>query len=55
MTGRARKGAAAGLPASGLVDHEHVNAPALALYRKIMRGEDTEEAMSVFTYELEGH
>lgn len=31
---------------------EHVNGPALALYRKIMRGEDTEEPMSVFTYEL---
>jgi hypothetical protein len=31
---------------------EHVNAPALALYRKVMSGEDTEEAMSVFTYEL---
>lgn len=34
---------------------EHVNGPALALYRKIMRGADTEESMSVFTYELEGH
>jgi ribosomal protein S18 acetylase RimI-like enzyme len=31
---------------------EHVNAPALALYRKIMRGEDSEEPMSVFTYDL---
>ena len=34
---------------------EHVNAPALALYRKVMTGEDTEEAMSVFTFELAGH
>jgi ribosomal protein S18 acetylase RimI-like enzyme len=34
---------------------EHVNAPALALYRKIMRGADTEESMSVFTYDLGGH
>jgi aminoglycoside 6'-N-acetyltransferase I len=34
---------------------EHVNAPALALYRKVMTGEDTEEAMSIFTYELSGH
>jgi ribosomal protein S18 acetylase RimI-like enzyme len=34
---------------------EHVNGPALALYRKAMTGEDTEEPMSVFTYELEGH
>lgn len=33
---------------------EHVNAPALALYRKLMVGSDTEEAMSVFTYDLEG-
>lgn len=31
---------------------EHVNAPALALYRKVMTGADTEESMSVFTYEL---
>lgn len=31
---------------------EHTNAPALALYRKVMTGEDTEEPMSVFTYEL---
>jgi ribosomal protein S18 acetylase RimI-like enzyme len=31
---------------------EHVNAPALALYRKIMRGVDSEEPMSVFTYDL---
>ena len=31
---------------------EHINAPALALYRKVMTGEDTEEAMSIFTYEL---
>ena len=34
---------------------EEVNTPALALYRKVMTGEDTEEAMSIFTYELEGH
>lgn len=34
---------------------EHVNGPALALYRKVMAGEDTEEPMSVFTYELDGH
>jgi ribosomal protein S18 acetylase RimI-like enzyme len=32
---------------------EHVNGPALALYRKVMTGEDTEEAMSIFTYVLE--
>ena len=32
---------------------EHINAPALALYRKIMRKGDTEEDMSIFTYELE--
>jgi ribosomal protein S18 acetylase RimI-like enzyme len=32
---------------------EHVNAPALALYRKLMTKDDTEEAMSVFTYDLE--
>ena len=31
---------------------EHVNAPALALYRKVMTGEDKEEPMSIFTYEL---
>jgi ribosomal protein S18 acetylase RimI-like enzyme len=31
---------------------EHVNGPALALYRKIMRGKDSEESMSVFTYDL---
>lgn len=31
---------------------EHVNAPALALYRKVMTGADTEESMSIFTYEL---
>lgn len=31
---------------------EQVNAPALALYRKVMTGRDTEEAMSIFTYEL---
>jgi ribosomal protein S18 acetylase RimI-like enzyme len=29
---------------------EHDNAPALALYRKVMTGADSEEAMSVFTY-----
>jgi ribosomal protein S18 acetylase RimI-like enzyme len=34
---------------------EHVNGPALALYRKIMRGGDTEESMSIFTYDLKGH
>jgi ribosomal protein S18 acetylase RimI-like enzyme len=34
---------------------EHDNAPALALYRKIMRGADTEESMSIFTYDLKGH
>ena len=34
---------------------EHVNPEALALYRKIMRGGDTEESMSIFTYELKGH
>jgi ribosomal protein S18 acetylase RimI-like enzyme len=34
---------------------EHVNGPALALYRKVMTGGDTEEAMSVFTYTLAGH
>jgi aminoglycoside 6'-N-acetyltransferase I len=33
---------------------EHSNAPALALYRKLMTADDTEEAMSVFTYDLEG-
>jgi aminoglycoside 6'-N-acetyltransferase I len=31
---------------------EHVNAPALALYRKVMTGNDSEESMSIFTYEL---
>jgi aminoglycoside 6'-N-acetyltransferase I len=31
---------------------EHVNAPALGLYRKLMTAADTEEAMSVFTYDL---
>jgi ribosomal protein S18 acetylase RimI-like enzyme len=34
---------------------EHVNGPALALYRKIMRGDDMEESMSIFTYDLGGH
>jgi aminoglycoside 6'-N-acetyltransferase I len=34
---------------------EHDNAEALALYRKIMRGADTEESMSIFTYDLKGH
>ena len=34
---------------------EHDNPEALALYRKIMRGEDTEESMSIFTYDLKGH
>ena len=33
---------------------EHTNAPALGLYRKLMIAGDTEEAMSVFTYELQG-
>lgn len=33
---------------------EHDNAAALALYRKVMVGDDTEEAMSIFTYELAG-
>jgi ribosomal protein S18 acetylase RimI-like enzyme len=33
---------------------EQTNGPALALYRKLMTGGDTEEAMSVFTYELKG-
>jgi ribosomal protein S18 acetylase RimI-like enzyme len=36
----------------GTEDH---NAPALALYRKVMTGGDTEEAMSIFTFALEGH
>jgi len=31
---------------------EHTNAPALALYRKLMTNDDSEEAMSVFTYDL---
>lgn len=31
---------------------EHVNGPALALYRKLMTGADTEEDMSVFTFAL---
>lgn len=31
---------------------EHVNGPALALYRKLMVEGDTEEPMSVFTYDL---
>lgn len=31
---------------------EHDNGPALALYRKVMVGDDTEESMSIFTYEL---
>ena len=34
---------------------EHTNGAALALYRKVMTGGDTEEAMSIFTYELAGH
>lgn len=34
---------------------ETTNTQALGLYRKIMRGGDTEEPMSVFTYELKGH
>ena len=33
---------------------EQTNAPALALYRKLMTNADTEEAMAIFTYELEG-
>jgi ribosomal protein S18 acetylase RimI-like enzyme len=35
------------------VGTERENAPALALYRKLMTADDTEEAMSVFTYDLE--
>jgi aminoglycoside 6'-N-acetyltransferase I len=31
---------------------EHDNTAALALYRKVMAGEDTEESMSIFTYDL---
>lgn len=31
---------------------EHANGPALALYRRLMTDSDTEEAMSVFTYDL---
>lgn len=31
---------------------EHTNAPALALYRKLMASNDTEESMSVFTFDL---
>ena len=31
---------------------EHVNAPALALYRKLLREGDEEEDMSVFTFDL---
>jgi ribosomal protein S18 acetylase RimI-like enzyme len=31
---------------------EHVNAPALALYRKLIREGDEEEDMSVFTFDL---
>ena len=34
---------------------EHTNVEALGLYRKVMRGEDTEESMSIFTYDLKGH
>ena len=34
---------------------EHTNTEALALYRKVMRGGDTEESMSIFTYDLKGH
>ena len=34
---------------------EHTNAEALALYRKVMTGDDTEESMSIFTYELDEH
>ena len=33
---------------------EHTNTPALGLYRKIMQPGDTEEDMSIFTYELDG-
>ena len=33
---------------------EHDNGPALALYRKLMTGRDSEEDMSVFTYMLDG-
>lgn len=34
---------------------EHVNGPALALYRRLMTDGDAEEPMSVFTYDLTGH
>ena len=33
---------------------EHGNGPALALYRRLMAADDTEEAMAVFTYDLAG-
>lgn len=35
------------------VGTEQSNGPALALYRRLMTAGDTEEAMSVFTYNLE--
>jgi ribosomal protein S18 acetylase RimI-like enzyme len=35
------------------VGTERDNEPALALYRKLMTADDTEEAMSIFTYDLE--
>ena len=34
---------------------EHTNSEALALYRKVMTGDDSEESMSIFTYELDDH
>lgn len=40
--------------ADAWVGTELSNGPALALYRKLMTADDTEEAMSVFTYDLEG-
>ena len=38
--------------AAAWVGTEHVNGPALALYRRLLGEGDTEEAMSVFTYDL---
>lgn len=40
--------------AEAWVGTENVNAPALALYRKLMTEDDTAEPMWVFTYDLEG-
>lgn len=34
---------------------EHDNGPALALYRRLLTADDSEEPMSVFTYDLENH